>query len=847
MEQKRVALYERLPEIYRIKDEDLPEQYLQNDGASPAYQLRSYLALFEDMFGAIHENIESLYHDLFIETCDPWVIPYVGDLLGTTHLSADVWTLRADVADTIALRRRKGTLSAIELLTYILTKWGVHCVELFENMVWNQHLNHQRPDEGGTPPYSLPTVTRHTPIRGGTVNLRSIAQLSFLNTPFDPFAHVADVRPHKIGDVRYNLPNLAIFLWRVSAYRLQRIKPFTRKMPPAAAGQPFVVRININPIPPNNLSAPYVIVGNEPAGQPVRLFNTNRFDLFNDKRTGTDKLNLSAIAPRISRIDETPNPIPMERLSEVSYRLLEALRTPPVPPALIASEGDSAGKPEEYVSVAPDTADLSDVGLQFHLPSSEFSNDVWKTETLGEFWVIRGENLCAWETNLQPTLADREIAIDPVRGRIVIGIDQESKADALVNDLLLTFTYGAVGPVGAHPISYPALPEELTPQNPANVRTINSTQLADGLRNNLIGISSQTEPRVIEIADSRTYALDLTHAALAGDVTTESGLTSLNLNSSLVIRAADNQRPIIELSQPLGFRPTNVASTLANPQDREEEQKRFDAVMENITVRLEGIYLARAANFPANQPLISRAAINKIELINCTLDPGGFKKFNGTRAPVLPSLGLEEPYGFQDPSEELEFKQTPEIIIQRSITGPLLIDEGYKLCLTDSIVDAGQGVGNTTSGFAISGATNPNTDWGPATVFRGVTILGRTRVASIEGSGGIFVHALEVFNQQIGCIKYSYFSGEPLDLLPQNHACVKGTNALLRFNSEVFGEHAYCQLAFSTDRRVCEEGPDNDEMGAFGFLSEAHKWRNLQIRFREFMPVGIRPLLIPVT
>ncbi len=141
MNNKRVPLYERLPEIYRIKDEE----------QQPPGQLKSYLALVEEVFGAIHENIESLYHDLFIETCDDWVIPYIGDLLGTSHLKGDPWTLRADVADTIALRRRKGTLGAIELLTYILTKWGVHCVELRENLVWNQHLNHQRPDEGGLP------------------------------------------------------------------------------------------------------------------------------------------------------------------------------------------------------------------------------------------------------------------------------------------------------------------------------------------------------------------------------------------------------------------------------------------------------------------------------------------------------------------------------------------------------------------------------------------------------------------------------------------------------------------------------------------------------------------------
>jgi hypothetical protein len=36
-------------------------------------------------------------------------------------------------------------------------------------------------------------------------------------------------------------------------------------------------------------------------------------------------------------------------------------------------------------------------------------------------------------------------------------------------------------------------------------------------------------------------------------------------------------------------------------------------------------------------------------------------------------------------------------------------------------------------------------------------------------------------------------------------------------------------------------------MGAFGFLLEAHKWINLGIRLREFMPVGLRPLPIAVT
>jgi len=83
--EKRLNLYDRLPEIYRIKDAE----------QQPPDQLKSYLSLIEEAYGAIHENIESLYHDLFIETCDDWVIPYIGDLLGTSHLSGGPWTLRA--------------------------------------------------------------------------------------------------------------------------------------------------------------------------------------------------------------------------------------------------------------------------------------------------------------------------------------------------------------------------------------------------------------------------------------------------------------------------------------------------------------------------------------------------------------------------------------------------------------------------------------------------------------------------------------------------------------------------------------------------------------------------------
>jgi hypothetical protein len=753
MNEKRVSLYERLPEIYRIKDEE----------QQPPGQLKSYLALVESVFEAIYKNIESLYHDLFIETCDNWVIPYIGDLLGTSHLSGDPWTLRADVADTIALRRRKGTLGAIELLTFNLTQWGVHCVELRERLVWNQHLNHQRPDEGGKPPYALTSI--HSVIRGGTVTLRDPAMLSLLNTPFDPFAHIADVKKPGHGSIMYNLPNLAIFLWRLEAYQIKISKPVFRGVISIdttgySDDAPFVARFDVHPL-----------------GQPVRLFNKQRFDP--DKKP-----------PVVTQIDETPGPIPTARLT-----------------------GDSeAGNPEAYVSCevysSSGSLDFSDAGLQLHLPDST-----------GENWSFRGANRCAWEEGLSPHLRNHEIAIDPITGRIAFGVSTEEDGITLSEHLLLTYTYGTVGPVGAHPVSRSPLPDEWE----IEPIVVNYHINPDGLQKALTDFQNSDSPIIIEIHDSMVHKLSMNR---------------IELSSPLIIRAADYQRPIIKLAQPLRFRPTNIIGK------DEEQQAEFDKIISELTVQLEGLYITRSGGWTEDEPLISGTALHSLEIINCTLDPGGFQKFDGTRETIHPSMNLDDSYGLE-PGEKDAFNQIPEIKISRSITGPLFIDRGYILNLTNSIIDAGSGVNDNpaTTALAVSGSTG---DYGPETHVEGITVFGRMWIESISGSGGIWVHTLNVLNNQKGCIKFSYFSGNE-DRLPQKHGCVDGTKAYLRFTSEIFGNQAYGQLAHTTDFRIRERGPDDDAMGAFGFLLEAHKWRNIQIRYREFMPVGVRPLLLPVT
>jgi len=137
--------------------------------------------------------------------------------------------------------------------------------------------------------------------------------------------------------------------------------------------------------------------------------------------------------------------------------------------------------------------------------------------------------LCNWETGLEPPLEEEEIAIDPAIGRLVIGVGTPGRAKALEDDLRVTYTYGAVGPVGAHPISYGPLPEEFDIPA-AIVLPINAREDSKALLKALKNIHLPGGPIVIEIEDSLTHILDLSDPFLTNEKMTEGGSISLVLN-----------------------------------------------------------------------------------------------------------------------------------------------------------------------------------------------------------------------------------------------------------------------------------------------------------------------------
>jgi hypothetical protein len=197
-------LYALLPAIYRIRDAEQGEP------------LRALLAIAARQAVVLEENLEQLHDDLFVETCAPWVLPYIGDLLGITGLPGEALNPRAEVAHTIGYRRRKGTAAMLEQLAGDVTGLSARAVEFFQILATTQYLNHRRPENRS-----------FLSVRGATgleASVRGATRLERLGGPFEhlegevDLTHTAEVR--RIARGRYNIPNVGIFLWRLQAYRL---------------------------------------------------------------------------------------------------------------------------------------------------------------------------------------------------------------------------------------------------------------------------------------------------------------------------------------------------------------------------------------------------------------------------------------------------------------------------------------------------------------------------------------------------------------------------------------------------------------------------------------------------
>jgi len=195
-----------MPVVYRVRD------------AERGYPLRALLQVIAEQVNVLEDDIAQLYENWFIETCEDWVVPYIGSLVGyepdldVGEPAAELTPRglarnrllipRREVARTIAQRRRKGTVSMLEELARAVAQWPARAVEFYRLLGVTQNVNYLHLD------------------RGRTIDLRDGDALDYLDGPFDESAHTVDVRRtssrHFPG--RANIPNVGVFVWRLKPY-----------------------------------------------------------------------------------------------------------------------------------------------------------------------------------------------------------------------------------------------------------------------------------------------------------------------------------------------------------------------------------------------------------------------------------------------------------------------------------------------------------------------------------------------------------------------------------------------------------------------------------------------------
>lgn len=713
-------LWQLLPAVYRAEDS------IQLDQIGP---LREMVNRIGTQAAILRRSIDRLWADQSIETCDDWVIAYLGDLLKTNLVaSLDARGQRLDVAKTIYYRRRKGTLALLEELAHDVTGWEVRVVEFFQRLSRTHH--------GLDPEIGLPAATpdsvdsravqqaqrlvgtlTNTPL-GGWADLRHVYGAAQTDTAFDEFYHLADVRRGEGQLGWYNIPRLGVFLWRLRSFG---VSPTT-------------------PVAYSTCSDHYSF---DPTGREIPLFAADHY---------VDQ-------------ERWVSPAEWQLPSKLSASLLDAELVN------LYAYGDPDGKP--------------------------ILNSLGVIDAVGDLVPIEAisADLHQWEN---PAIA---YLIDPARGRLIKG------QAALAGDPYVTYYYGfsaciGAGPYDRRPLGLGATP---TPEPDAKVQggrdSLNTALISLGVEGTLTLEDSLTYTAVSDVADIQ----------------------------AITLQADNQQRPLIRLPAPPlpTDLPTGWVFTGGSAPDN--------------TLVLEGLFISGG-------DLVLRGAFDQVLLRCCTLDPGDFD-------PAPATLDYRRAVDDRQliPCHLYIEGQVNRLIIERCILGPIQtrarVHGGIEgtlqhLMMHDSIVQAV---------YPDEDALNLGT--GIIELVR-CTVLGKTHVHRLAASECILDNIITVTDAQHSCLRFSAWATGSTVLHP--YECVEIRPSAPLFTSRVFGQPGYAQLQTGANQLIhfssgggkatlMEGAEDGSEMGAFAREKNAIKQRSLLIKYNEFMPLGLSPVLITVT
>lgn len=883
-------LYELLPAIYRIRD------------AEQGHALKGLIAVIAEEVEALEENLAQSYDDHFIETCAQWVIPYIGDLIGyrTLHgVAPKIASQRAEVANTIGFRRRKGTASMLEQLARDVTSWNVRVVEFFELLATNQYLNHLRLHN---------TVTR---------DLRQWEPLERLNTAFDTIPRSVDVRRISTGEGKYNIPNIGIFLWRLKAYQLTG-SPAVRvadndhgryMFSPLGINMPLFT----NPVPEDEITHIAEPI-NVPDPISRRVLDARLNDYYGKGksfflRVDGEGIDISEIGVcDLSDVEEQR--IRISGHADGQYRLsFDGQTTADIDHDAPPSDIQAALEALNNISLGDITVDGTvtdtEVDVTIHFSGTEIDspNPLISVNVSGMNPV--DETTATVEKNwAHEPLA--KTAIDPVLGRIAFALNKPQRIhitghedgqytigfdggtaivnhNVTTNELRTVFAglsnlpeaeVTVVGTVTKTEIDIivafggvlggtdvPTISVDDSALTPAATSTVTELNWTGSIENDVsvdfhYGFSAEIGGG--EYERQRTFDRDLDIIADvtdggaiqdALDSATESGAVQINSSSryeealsiglaasqQLELRAGNEHRPTIELNGDLAI---------------------TGGVNSEIT--LNGLLIAGATvTIPSTDNLL-----RKVTFRHCTLLPGLALNIDGEPLqPDVPSLVVE--------------MENLTVVIDHCIIGTIRSDLGATIEINDSIVDA-----TASTGIAFA-ALDPDEDIpGGILELQNSTVIGKVFAAAMPlVSNTIFFSELltdenetwpapvRVERKQTGCVRFSFVP--PDSRVPRRYRCqpdlavrdaiasvenqgspisevqreniTNGVQARIRpgFSDLRYGRPAYCQLRHSTPVEIRTGADDESEMGVFHQLYQPQRETNLRVRLDEYLRFGL--------
>lgn len=232
--------------------------------------------------------------------------------------------------------------------------------------------------------------------------------------------------------------------------------------------------------------------------------------------------------------------------------------------------------------------------------------------------------------------------------------------------------------------------------------------------------------------------------------------------------------------------------------------------------------------FSGGGELVLEGTWRHVVIDACTLDPGSWDAANVTYEKAIDGRDLA-------PFRIVVTGRVEHLEIRRSIVGPIATSgKGIVTLFTaeDSIL---QGVGNEKA---------LHLDLGRAELRR-ITVLGDAVVHQVFASSSLLLGKFDVADDQNGCVRFSaWTSGSTLPRKFESAEVGFGERIVA---SEKYGDPDYAAVSLATRVTILEGAEDGSEMGAFSIEKNPIKERSLLVKYKEYMPLGLTPVLVYVT